>query len=99
MGPRWVRSAGVSSECFNNTCLGVCRLKNGDPCAGNSDCESFLCTNNLCVGCNNDNDCPGMVVGSCAAGKCKLPLGELCNGNGDCLSGHCNGNPKKCNPN
>jgi hypothetical protein len=83
-------------ECFNNTCQGVCKLKVNDPCASNSDCVTFLCTNNVCASCGSDNDCPGMIAGSCNNGKCKLPAGEPCKGNPDCQSNVCGGNPKKC---
>jgi hypothetical protein len=79
-------------------CGGSCIAKcsNGKACVGNSDCNSRICINNICVappappsctdriknGGETDVDCGGGVCNPCANGN-------HCNTNFDCGSGNC----------
>ena len=42
-------SCSGAGDCFNNICdFGNCRLKEGDPCADNNECQNENCINDVC---------------------------------------------------
>jgi simple sugar transport system substrate-binding protein len=61
------------AACVASFCRAAGKGALGDACAGGADCESSLCTGNLCVtACSTTPDCPGGSV--CVTGACQLSL-------------------------
>lgn len=96
----------ICSECHDDTdCPGqqcvfnfgsyaVCvgNAANGDACTADADCQSEICTNNICSDCRTDNDCQAdNICGDDGSGfsTCYGGLRSGCDTNAQCVSGFC----------
>ena len=64
---------------------------NGYKCNTASDCQSLLC-NGVCLGCQDQNSCPGGYYCQIGAGHCKPKKDwfQACQNGYECKSGNCN---------
>lgn len=78
---------GENSACNGS---GACDNSTGEPCGGDNDCASGLCTTGTCVACGAGAPCSGNKV--CADGHClpgNLNLGQECFQGEQCASTFC----------
>jgi hypothetical protein len=87
---------GCSDNILNNGESAIdCGGPNCGPCANGAacntftDCQSYICTGNICTACTMDGDCPGDRY--CGATLCqpKRPDWDSCTSDNQCLSGCC----------
>ena len=87
---------GARNGTPGSACSLDCKLPDGQKCAENRDCKSFLCLNGTCATCVANQQCTSnlCVNGVCSlvCGNAKLDAGEQCDTgdqNSDTLADHC----------
>lgn len=94
--------AGSLSSCMPDLLCdgaGLCKVKNGKPCAQPSNCLSNFCDNMVCSPCGSTQDCSNAVGNKydCRAGACRKKTNEPCILDIECFSYNCsNGKCASC---
>jgi len=81
------------SQCFSDLCGSndVCQCKDNAHCADSLICSTAVFGSNICVECENDDDCGSGAYCSNELCHDQLNVGEDCNSDHQCLSDLCEG--------